>query len=287
MAAAAASPAVPISEVLALLSPRVAEAAATPGGCAVRAERRRRRHARGVVPAEARGEGMESPPGIPEAPPAPPATPSTRPPAFAGSSGASFTMSKSELRRLRLFMLFWRMKYFARATRLASACATARGAGRCRASHPDGRNRKPKAGTSSKETRASRARAVGTTGSAAEGRKGDAAVRAAARLATEKKSSTEPCYILTDLQAAAPPVASLSSTAQRDAHERRSVPPGCAEDNEASGVAVPARYPPRGTPATRPGPISSRARARGRSRRACARGVGSRARAGKRHGNRD
>ena len=32
MVAAAASPAVPISEVLALLSPRVAEAAATPGG---------------------------------------------------------------------------------------------------------------------------------------------------------------------------------------------------------------------------------------------------------------
>ena len=54
---------------------------------------------------------MESPPGS-GAPAAPPETPSTRPAPFADSSGASLTMSKSELRRFRLFMLFWRMKYF-------------------------------------------------------------------------------------------------------------------------------------------------------------------------------
>ena len=113
MVAAAASPAVPISEVLALLSPRVAEAAATPGGfapCALNVAGGATPV--GLYPPRCEAKAMESPPGIPEAPPAPPATPSTRPPAFAGSSGASFTMSKSELRRLRLFMLFWRMKYF-------------------------------------------------------------------------------------------------------------------------------------------------------------------------------
>ena len=49
---------------------------------------------------------MERPPGMPAG------TLEATSGALTGSAGASETMSKRELRRLRLLRLFWRMKYF-------------------------------------------------------------------------------------------------------------------------------------------------------------------------------